>query len=486
MQPTTLAQLARELEFEHALDAQIVGLTHDSRAVQPGFLYVAIPGLTHHGIEFLAEAVSRGAVAVASDAHGCEILAKENFPWLKLSSPRADMATIAAELYGNPQSKLRIIGVTGTNGKTTVTQMMQSLLSEHGSSVGTIGTLGAFIGEYKIPSARTTPESTDLFSILAEMVAKNVDTVCMEVSSHALELERVAGITFDLAIFTNLTQDHLDFHGTMEHYFWAKAKLFTGGKSKIAVIYRDDNWGRQLLNVTDAESIISVGQDGDWQITSAKTELAGSTTFTLHGPSGVYSIELPMYGLFNAVNASLCLAACANLGIDPDEVKVAFANLAQVPGRMQIVGQRNGALALVDYAHTPDAVEKVLSEIRNANPTRLITVLGCGGNRDSSKRAIMGQVSAELSDVLIITDDNPRFEDPAEIRSAIFEGTVGLPTQVIEIGDRRAAINHALSIAQTGDVIAVLGKGHELGQEANGVIAEFDDVAVILESLSDD
>ena len=203
MQPTTLAQLARELEFEHALDAQIVGLTHDSRAVQPGFLYVAIPGLTHHGIEFLAEAVSRGAVAVASDAHGCEILAKENFPWLKLSSPRADMATIAAELYGNPQSKLRIIGVTGTNGKTTVTQMMQSLLSEHGSSVGTIGTLGAFIGEYKIPSARTTPESTDLFSILAEMVAKNVDTVCMEVSSHALELERVAGITFDLAIFNH-------------------------------------------------------------------------------------------------------------------------------------------------------------------------------------------------------------------------------------------------------------------------------------------
>ena len=481
---TTVAKLGATLNLQFNGDAEITGVTHDSRSVSSGDLYIAIPGLAQHGISFIQQAIENGAVAIASDQHGCEAAQALGLPWILLQNPRLDMAAIAAEFYGHPERKLKMIGVTGTNGKTTITQMLRTLLTNAGHKVGVIGTLGSFVGELEIPSKRTTPESVDLFSLLAQMVSEGADIVCMEVSSHALELHRVAGIKFDVAVFTNLTQDHLDFHGTMDDYFAAKEKLFTDGRCKIAVIDSDDDWGRKLVSNSDAQQVITVGKDGDWKISHISTEISGATTFELTTPNEHFAVAIPMYGQFNAKNAALCLAVCSSLGMAPKTVKDSLAQLPQVPGRMQIVSNHNEVLAFVDYAHTPDAVEKVLTEILLAKPAKLITVVGCGGDRDPSKRSIMGQIAAQLSDVVVITDDNPRSENPAHIRSEVFSGTLGQPAQVIEIGDRREAIAYALSVATAGDVVAVLGKGHEVGQEVNGVVTDFDDVKVILEVIS--
>jgi len=480
----SLATLGSSVNLQVNGEIYITGITHDSRAVTSGDLYVAIPGLTQHGIDFVSQAIEKGAVAVASDQHGCQLAQDLGLPWLLLSDPRLDMALVAAEFYGHPERKLKMIGVTGTNGKTTITQMLRTLLTGAGRNVGVIGTLGAFVGELEIPSKRTTPESTDLFELLAQMVEAGADTVCMEVSSHALELHRVAGIKFDVAVFTNLTQDHLDFHGSMENYFAAKQKLFTDSRCNIAVIDSDDEWGRKLISSTGAQQVVSVGATGDWRISGVSTGLSGNTSFTLTTPTQNFAVSIPMYGEFNAKNAALCLAVCEILGFDALQLKESLAKLPQVPGRMQLVAEHNEALAFVDYAHTPDAVEKVLTEILKAKPAKLITVIGCGGDRDSSKRAIMGQISAELSDIVVITDDNPRTEDAAQIRAEVFNGTLGKPAKVFEIGDRQEAIAFALSTASSGDVVAVLGKGHEVGQEVNGVITEFDDVKVIREVIA--
>lgn len=481
---TSLAKLGAILNLQVHGDIDVTGITHDSRAVTTGDLYFAIPGFNQHGINFVQSAIDNGAVAIASDQHGCDIAQQLGLPWLLLNDPRLDMASIAAEFYGHPEQKLKMIGVTGTNGKTTVTQMLRTLLAGAGKSVGVIGTLGAFVGDVEIPSQRTTPESTDLFALLARMVSAGADTVCMEVSSHALELQRVAGIKFDVAIFTNLTQDHLDFHGTMETYFAAKQKLFTDSRCEVAVIDCDDVWGRKLIETSDAHKVISVGTNGDWRISNVVTQLTGTTQFNLSNSTQNLDVSIPLYGEFNAKNAALCLAVCEVLGLDPLVVKDSLANLPQVPGRMHLVGKHNGALAFVDYAHTPDAVEKVLTEILVAQPKRLITVIGCGGDRDPSKRAIMGRISAHLSNMVIITDDNPRSEDPAKIRSEVLAGTQDQLAEVFEIGDRREAISFALSSAGIGDVVAVLGKGHEVGQEVNGVISDFDDVLVIREVIA--
>lgn len=483
-EPTSLSTLGASVHLQVSGDALITGITHDSRAVTPGDLYIAIPGLTQHGITFAQQAIDNGAVAIASDQHGCKVAQDYGLPWLLLTSPRADMAALAAEFYGHPERKLKMIGVTGTNGKTTITQMLRALLTDAGHSVGVIGTLGAFVGDQEIPSKRTTPESTDLFALLAQMVDAGAQTVCMEVSSHALELQRVSGINFEVAVFTNLTQDHLDFHGTMENYFSAKQKLFTESRAKVAVIDCDDEWGQKLISISDAQQVISVGVNGEWSIGDVSSELSGKTSFELTTPSGSFVVSIPMYGQFNAKNAAICLAVCSSLGLDPLQVKDSLMNLPQVPGRMQLVATNDGYMAFVDYAHTPDAVEKVLTEFVIAKPSKLITVIGCGGDRDPSKRAVMGQISAALSDVVVITDDNPRSEDPAFIRSQVFQGTLGQPAEVIEIGDRREAISYALSIAGVGDVVAVLGKGHEVGQEINGVVTEFDDVKVIQEVIA--
>ena len=475
--PIALSTIAAGFKFStNNSEVFVSGITHNSREVLPGDIYVALAGANHHGIDFAKQAIESGAVAIATDSHGLKKLPGD-VATIELLEPRIDMAVLAARVYQNPQDKLKIVGVTGTNGKTSVTHILQSLFTNFGYKVGVIGTVGTYIDGKHIPGARTTPESTDLYSILGQMVQAGVTHVFMEVSSHALELHRVSGLKFEKAVFTNLSQDHLDFHGTMENYFAAKAKLFTSDFANSAVICIEDTWGQKLASQTSIP-VTTVGLNGDWEVTNLRLSVA-KTSFGLRKNDVVMNCELPMIGAFNATNAAIAIAVSTDLGLDPQLVTRDLINVHPVPGRSQIVTHNSQGTAIVDYAHTPEAVEKVLSTLREVCDGQLITVIGCGGDRDALKRPLMGKIAAQISDVVIITDDNPRSEDPAKIRAQVKAGINLDEVKVFEIGDRREAINKALSIASNNDVVAVLGKGHEQGQEIAGQIHPFDDVKVI-------
>jgi UDP-N-acetylmuramoyl-L-alanyl-D-glutamate--2,6-diaminopimelate ligase len=361
--------------------------------------------------------------------------------------------------------------------------MLRTIFAETGHSVGVIGTLGTYLNDDHIPGARTTPESTDLYALFALMVQRGVTHVFMEVSSHALVLDRVAEVSFDAAVFTNLTQDHLDFHGDMENYFQAKASLFRAGVARQAVICIDDEWGVRLSTSLSIPTL-TVGKQGSWKIGKAETSQYGLTKCAVSTPKGNLNLVLNMFGSFNVTNATLAIATADLLGVDSSNAALALEKLAAIPGRFEIVKHSAVGTAVVDYAHTPDAVATVLKVINESNPSKIITVIGCGGDRDASKRPLMGEAAAKLSDLVIVTDDNPRSEIPADIRSAVVGGTVGGKAEVVEIADRREAIRFALSQASDGDVIAVLGKGHESGQEINGEILPFDDREVIVAEAS--
>ena len=457
----------------------VSGITHDSRHIQHGDLYVAVPGFQQHGIDFLEDAVAAGAVAVASDAHGVRVAQAFGLPTIELTDVRREMALLAAEVYGHPERELTMLGVTGTNGKTTTASMIRHIMRTQKISVGMIGTLGAWCGEQHLPGARTTPESTDLFALLGYMREQGVTHVVMEVSSHAMTLSRVAGITFDVAVFTNLSQDHLDFHGTMENYFEAKASLFEA--TKYGVINGGDPHGKVLISRALGSIPLSiVGADADWAASNISSDVSGRTSFDVTAPAGsVVAAHIPMFGHFNVTNALCALASVSAIGITVEDAAAALQSFAGVPGRCEIVSPSGRGTTVVDYAHTPDAVEKILSELKAIKPTRLITVIGCGGDRDPSKRFAMGHIASQLSDVVIVTDDNPRSEDASEIRAEVQRGAGQGTAEVRNIGDRREAIREALSIAEIGDIVAVLGKGHEAGQEVAGVIHPFDDREVI-------
>ena len=474
-----LSKLAELVSGDCFGEANVFGITHDSRSVQSGDLYVALLGANNHGIDFVDEAVASGAVAIASDAHGAQIAKQKGIPVIELSNARKDMAKLAADVYGNPQAKLVITGVTGTNGKTTTTHMLRSIFIDAGKNVGVIGTLGTYLGNTHLPGARTTPESTDLYATLGLMVDQGITHVFMEVSSHALALHRVDGIKFDVAIFTNLTQDHLDFHGSMENYFAAKALLFTPDHSKEAVICTDDAWGMKLAEECKIP-ITTVGQNGNWKTSKAVSNSTGLTTqqIVIENEASI-SLSVNMLGSYNATNAACALIASQILGLEVSATLDSLENVRPIPGRLEKVSISSPGTAIVDYAHTPDAVQTVLTVIKEANPAKIITVIGCGGDRDALKRPLMGKVAAQISDVVIITDDNPRSEDPALIRSAMLSGAKGTSAEVIEVADRRLAIAKALSLAAKGDVIAVLGKGHETGQEVAGEVFPFDDRVVV-------
>ena len=457
----------------------VFGITHDSRAVQPGDLYVALLGANSHGIDFVDEAVSNGAVAVASDSYGAAVAEQKGIPVIELSNSRKDMAILAAKIYGNPESQLSLTGVTGTNGKTTTTHILRSMYLDAGKHVGVIGTLGTYLDDDYLPGARTTPESTDLYAILALMVERGITHVFMEVSSHALALDRVFGIKFDVAVFTNLTQDHLDFHGTMENYFAAKSLLFTSEYSNQAVICTDDEWGTKLAAQVTIP-VVTIGANGDWKTSQANSSSDGMTTQQVEiQNSDPISIAVNMLGSFNATNAACALAASQLLGLLLPSGLESLRKVRPIPGRLEKISIRSPGTAFVDYAHTPDAVATVLTVIKDSNPKMIITVLGCGGDRDPSKRSLMGKVAAQLSDIVIVTDDNPRSEDPALIRKAVLEGTSQGSAQVFEVADRRVAISHALKLAQSDYVVAILGKGHESGQEIAGKVFPFDDRVVV-------
>jgi UDP-N-acetylmuramoyl-L-alanyl-D-glutamate--2,6-diaminopimelate ligase len=391
------------------------------------------------------------------------------------------MAKLAAEVYGHPERKLTLAGVTGTNGKTTTTHILRSIFLDAKKHVGVIGTLGTYLDEEHLPGARTTPESTDLYATLAVMAERGITNVFMEVSSHALTLNRVSGIQFDVAIFTNLTQDHLDFHGSMENYFAAKALLFTPEFSKQAIICTDDEWGIKLAGQVKIP-VITIGTKGDWKTSQPNSSANGITTQLIEiQNSDSISLSVNMLGSYNATNAACALAASQILGLPIAASLESLKNVRSIPGRLEKVTIDSPGTAIVDYAHTPDAVATVLTVIKDANPNRVITVIGCGGDRDSLKRPLMGKVAAQLSDVVIITDDNPRSEDPAAIRKSVVDGTKTGSAQVFEVSDRREAISQALKLAEPGDVIAVLGKGHETGQEISGKVFPFDDRVVVRE-----
>lgn len=468
------------------LKTQVKGITHDNRDVKKGFIFAALPGQNVHGIKFAQAAIEAGALFVLTDSEGAAEFAG---PCLVTKNPRRDMGLIARAIYGNTQSRLLSVGVTGTNGKTTTSTMITAMLHELQRKPVLIGTIGIKFADKLLPAKRTTPESTELHQTLREAETAGCDSLVMEVSSHALELDRVVGMNYDVAIFTGLTQDHLDFHDTMDAYFFAKAKLFTAEFAKFAVINVDDSWGQKLARIVDIPSVTyGLSQTADWYAKDVSIALNGKTTFTAVGPDSSHPIELSMPGSFNIANALAAIAAINALTLDIESSFPALSKV-QVAGRVERVEQGQPFVVLVDYAHTPDAVERALAVARTCATGKVIAVLGCGGDRDASKRPLMGIAAAANSDIFVITDDNPRSEEPAVIRAAIRAGvessTFAAKVKVSEIGDRSAAITSAIALAGSGDCVIIMGKGHETGQEISGVVYPFSDVEVARTALAE-
>ena len=458
-----------------AASTSVSGATLDSRAVQPGDLYAALPGARSHGADFAAQAVSLGATAVLTDAEGAARAGELAVPVLVADDARAVLGEVARWVHDDPAADLLVLGVTGTNGKTTTAFLLEAGLQAAGHRTGLLGTVLTRIGDEQVPSVRTTPEATDLQALLAVMRERGTTAVAMEVSSHALVLGRVDGVVFAVAGFTNLSQDHLDFHPTMAAYEAAKASLFTPERSRHGVVNVDDAAGRRLTR-SAAVPLTTYGEDADFCAQEVDLRPDGST-FRLLGrtPDGApvdvrAGVRLP--GAFNVANAVGALAQLIVAGVGVEDAVRGVAQCPGVPGRMERV--EAPFLAIVDYAHTPDAVRLLLHAVRALTPGRVLVVLGCGGDRDRAKRPLMG-AAATAADVVVLTSDNPRGEDPATI---LTEMGAGAPGAVIE-PDRRAAIAYAVARARPGDAVVVAGKGHESGQEAGGVVLPFDDREVL-------
>jgi UDP-N-acetylmuramoyl-L-alanyl-D-glutamate--2,6-diaminopimelate ligase len=430
-----------------------------------------------------------GAAAVLTDPEGARIVGPDQDPpLLVVDDPRSVLGAVSAWIYGRPAAHLATTGITGTNGKTTTSYLVDAALRGAGLHTGLIGTVATQIGDEVLPAERTTPEAPDVHALLAVMLERAVSAVTMEVSSHALDLGRVDGIRFDLAVFTNLSRDHLDFHGDMDSYFAAKAELFTTHRARAGLICIDDEWGRSLAARTDIPvTTYAVAGDADWTATDVRPGPLGDTTFTAHGPGGRLAARVALPGLFNVANALAALAAAVAHGVDPQVAVEAIGDCPGVPGRMEQVRAGQPFLAVVDYAHTPDAVARAIAAGREGAPGRVIVVLGCGGDRDRDKRPEMGAVAAARADVVFVTDDNPRSEEPSVIRAAIMGGAreVAASDRAVlhEQSDRREAIMAAVAEADAQDCVLVLGKGHEQGQEAAGVVTPFDDRAELRRAL---
>lgn len=468
-------------------DIWITGVTLRSQDVAAGDLFAALPGASSHGARFAREAVSRGAAAILTDADGvAEIGSDIGVPVLVHPAPRSVLGEVAATVYGHPSEKLRVIGITGTSGKTTTTYLVEAGLRSAERIAGLVGTVGLRIDGRDQPSALTTPEAPDLQALLAVMVEQGVDTVVMEVSSHALTLGRVDGVRFAVGGFTNLSRDHLDFHPTMQDYFDAKAQLFepeSPTHATVSVVCIDDDAGRAMAALAqDPVSVSAAGRDADWRVDDVRTTGEGSEggqEFLAVDPAGVHhGLRIGLPGRYNVANCLLAVALLDAVGVSPEQAAPGLRT-ATVPGRLEPVDRGQPFLALVDYAHKPGALKAVLQTLREHGTRRLAVVFGAGGNRDTGKREPMGSVAAELADLVVVTDDNPRDEDPATIRAAVVAGAkdqaAGSRAEIVEIGDRREAIDFAVAWAQPGDVVLVAGKGHEPGQTSHGVTRPFDD-----------
>jgi UDP-N-acetylmuramoyl-L-alanyl-D-glutamate--2,6-diaminopimelate ligase len=450
---------------------EITSLAYDNRAVRPGALFFCVPGFTRDGHEFAADAVARGASALVVEyALGLGV------PEVQTPSVRAAMAPAAAAFFGDPTARLQTVGVTGTNGKTTTAFLLRELLEADGRQTGLLGTVKSVIGGVEHDVQRTTPEAIDLQRTFAEMAALGDQACAMEVSSHALVLGRADAIHFAAAIFTNLTQDHLDFHPTMEDYFAAKRRLFVAERPPgAAVVNVDDEYGARLAaELPDALSF-ALRADAVYQANDVTTGLSGSS-FRIHGPEGTLELSSPLRGEFNVYNVLAAFIAARALGVPTAVCSAAIASAGQVPGRFETVDEGQPFAVLVDYAHTPDSLENVLRAARELTDERLHVVFGCGGDRDRGKRPMMGEIAKRLADRVIVTSDNPRSEDPESIIAEILQGS---GRDVEHDSDRRAAIAAAIEDAGPGDVVVIAGKGHEQGQEFEaGRKVPFDDVSV--------
>lgn len=466
---------------------EVTGISLSSQRVRPGDLYAALPGSRAHGIDFAGAAVEAGAVAILTDPVGAAA-SGAGVPLLVVERPRALLGAVAARIYGDPAAAMRMIGVTGTQGKTTTTRLLEGGLEQAGLPAAVIGTVGTRVAGQDVKTTLTTPEAPDLHGLFAMMRERRVDTCAMEVSSHALVMGRVDGVVFDVAVFLNLGRDHLDFHRDVEDYFAAKASLFTPERARLGLVNVDDAHGRRLLTGASVpmRTFSTSGAEADWRAVEVAVRADGSD-FVVVGPDGArIAARCPLPGDFNVANTLAAVAAAGEAGLDAAAVAAGIAAGGGVPGRLERVDAGQDFEVVVDYAHKPDAVEAAIRTLRPLTTGRVIVVLGAGGDRDPGKRPIMAGIAARLADVLIVTDDNPRTEDPASIRSEMLSG---VPSgsgsgEVLEIGDRRAAIREAVRLARAGDIVLVAGKGHETGQEVAGVVHPFDDREVVKEEIA--
>ena len=469
--------MATGLRYEGE-DTDIVSIEYDSRKVKKGSLFCCIVGSLFDGHTFAEGAIANGATALL-----VEKVLPFAVPQLVVKNARKAMAEISAAFFGYPQREMMMLGVTGTNGKTTTTYMVKAIAEQAGKKVGVIGTIRNLIGNESIHTDRTTPESVDLFRILRMMADAHVDLVVMETSSHALEQYRVHGIKFDVGLFTNLTQDHLDYHKSFDNYLAAKKTLFLN--SKKAVVNVDDPYSSRIMEgLTIPILTFGVRDRADISATDIDITTDG-VRFDLHTPEGEVLMNLAIPGLFSVFNAMGAAGMALAVGMKLSAIKAGLESLTSVSGRLEPVKTNRGFSVFVDYAHTPDALENVLKTVQQFAKGRVICVFGCGGDRDRAKRPIMGEIAGRFSEFTVITSDNPRTEDPMAIIDSIEEGVKRSGTKYTVIENRKEAIRYALSAAQTDDVIMIAGKGHENYQEINGTKYHFDDKEIVEELLSE-
>ena len=488
--PKSLAAICKVIDASTKIDHNdlslivVSGISQSTESIYEGDLFIALPGEKFHGAQFASDAKAKGAVAVLTDTAGAAMIS--DLPVIVTTNPRRAAGIISAWFYSEPMRDLYSVGVTGTNGKTTVTTLLYQIMSLAGRESGLIGTVETRIGSETLPSKRTTPESTDLGSLSAVMRERHIRNLVMEVSSHAIMLERIRGSHFAVVGFTNLSQDHLDFHKTMEEYFLAKSKLFTFEYADLAVINIDDIYGERLSKSTEL-AVVTLSRfnpQSDWHFTSIISDYVGAA-IAIRGSGGILiEAKTCLHGGFNYDNLLMAVAIAVESGIDPIDIAAIIPRLTGATGRLEAVRLGQNFTALVDYAHSPDAVARVLETAHEITDGNVIAVLGCGGDRDATKRALMGKALFEGADIAIFTSDNPRSEDPDDILvQMVLDLKITLPNEIIP--DRAAAIRLAVNSAHDGDVVIVLGKGHEKGQEIAGVIHDFDDRIELAKAIED-
>jgi len=473
-----IKQVPDVLEVQGDLSTDVAGISYDSRQVEVGHLFIAVRGLITDGHDYIHAAIEAGAQVIVYDR--ADFVIPDEIVSIRVKDSRLALPIIASSYFGNPEDGLKLVAITGTNGKTTTNYFVQHLLDKSGSKAGRIGTTGAQMQGVDIDLMHTTPESADLYEILAEFVSHGAKAVTLEVSSHALSQNRVDGLTFDVAVYTNLTQDHLDYHGSLEDYLAAKQLLFKGlPKESVAVVNMDDPYAERFIEVCVAKIIrYGYNSNAEYRILDHSINRNG-VELTLDTPYGQRAVQVNTVGTFNYYNFLAAYATAIELECDIEKVELSAKTLPHVPGRLEKLQHQAPFQVFVDYAHTPDAMETVLRTLAESYPdNRLITVFGCGGDRDKGKRPIMGEIATRLSTKAIITDDNPRTEAPLSIIQEIIDGC-GDRANYSVIQDRTEAINAALKEARSGDIVAVLGKGHEPYQEVMGERKPFSDMSIV-------